>query len=248
MSESSDYRGIFNHRGGRYHEAMVRWPRVRRIEFRYMLDAARIEPGMTVCDAPAGGGYLRDYLPADIHYLALEPSAPFANACAGHGYTVLGEFSELPLATGSLDRMVCLAALHHVNDPTAFFAEAHRCLRAGGLLALADVVEGSDVARFLNVFVDAHNPAGHTGRFLSVGIQAQLQAAGFDVDAATQLTYPWVFPDRSAMAAFCALLFGLEASEPTVLAGIDRYLNPAATVQGVSLNWQLLFITAVRRP
>lgn len=247
MSESSTYQTIFNHRGGRYQDGMVRWPQARRREFLHMLDAARIAPGMTVCDVPAGGGYLRDYLPADIHYLALEPSRPFASACAGRGQTVLGEFSSLPLAAGSVDRMVCLAALHHIQDPSGFFAEAQRCLRADGVLALADVPEGSAVALFLNDFVDTHTPAGHAGRFLSQGTHGQLRDAGFVIDKATRLTFPWVFPDRAAMATFCAQIFGLEASGEVVLGGIDRYLSPAVANGSASLTWELMFLTAIRQ-
>lgn len=248
MPERDGYREIFNHRGGAYHRAMADWPRARRLEFQHMLTAARVRAGMTVCDVPAGGGYLRDYLPTDVLYLAVEPSLPFARLCGPPGQVVLSEIEQLPFVGDSVDRFICLAALHHVTDCAGFFSETQRCLRPGGLLALADVVENSPVARFLNDFVDTHNPAGHRGRFLSTDTERQLHRAGLRVETAQRIAYPWTFPDRPAMARFCALLFGLESSEQTTLAGIDQYLTPRLTSHGASLTWELRFLTAGKLP
>lgn len=67
------YEQIFLKRADAYQKAMELFPNARDHGFQLAVDAAGIKSGETVCDAPAGGGYLRAYLPGDIgRYLAVE--------------------------------------------------------------------------------------------------------------------------------------------------------------------------------
>ncbi|HSQ95930.1 MAG TPA: class I SAM-dependent methyltransferase [Croceibacterium sp.] len=47
-------------------------------------------------------------------------------------------FDSLPLPTGTADLAVYNASLHYASDLSATLAEARRCIRAGGVLAVAD--------------------------------------------------------------------------------------------------------------
>ncbi len=47
-----------------------------------------------------------------------------------------GRGERLPCATGTLDMVYCVNALHHIAEARAFVSEAWRVLRPGGLLAL----------------------------------------------------------------------------------------------------------------
>src|SRR5687768_13676912 len=40
----------------------------------------------------------------------------------------------LPFESNTFDRLFCINALHHVSNPSAFFAEASRVLRPGGAI------------------------------------------------------------------------------------------------------------------
>jgi ubiquinone/menaquinone biosynthesis C-methylase UbiE len=47
-----------------------------------------------------------------------------------------GQGGELPFATGSMDMLYCVNAVHHVPRPQQFIAEARRVLRPGGSLTV----------------------------------------------------------------------------------------------------------------
>ena len=55
---------------------------------------------------------------------------------------VSGDMTALPIATGSVDAVVVVDALHHVPDVPAVFREAHRVLRQGGQFLVAEPGEG----------------------------------------------------------------------------------------------------------
>lgn len=50
-----------------------------------------------------------------------------------------GDLSQLPLASAGVDAAMMVLALSYVADPAACVAEAARCLRPGGRLAIVDV-------------------------------------------------------------------------------------------------------------
>ena len=74
------YAAIFARRADSYCRAMNHHPHARDAEFGAVVDpldpAARI-----VIDMPAGGGWLRRYLRAGIHYIAIEPAELFFDLC-----------------------------------------------------------------------------------------------------------------------------------------------------------------------
>lgn len=51
-----------------------------------------------------------------------------------------GELEALPIADDELDAATLLLVLHHLPDPAAALAEAHRALKAGGRLVIADML------------------------------------------------------------------------------------------------------------
>jgi len=106
----------------------------------------------------------------------------------------------------------------------------------------------TDVAAFLNTFVDAWTPGGHDGIFLQPGeLSESLATAGFEPMSEELRQVPWEFPDEATMAMFCRTLFGLtKATVEQVHAGMKDYLRVEATATGVRFLWRLRYALARR--
>lgn len=241
------YQQHFDQRGSAYDKAMRAFPGARVEEFDQVVSALALRPGMVVADVPAGGGYLRDFLPASCHWLGHEPSASFGH----HGAAISGAEALLPLpwADGSVDVAISLAGVHHLQDKTPLYRELLRVVRPDGHLVLSDVCRDSPVARFLDGFIGDHNSTGHEGIYLDHQTAQQLQAAGWHVLSCRQNHFHWRFEDRAAMAAFCQQLFDLRAvNHARIVAAIEQELGVSERADGlVGMHWSLQTLVA-RKP
>lgn len=235
------YSGIFDARGSLYDAAMRRWPQARGREFGALLDLAQIKPGDAVCDFPAGGGYIADYLPAGAQLTLAEKSEAFhALIRPGVAKTVLARGNALPVAAGTFDKVVSLAGIHHEEDQPGFFRECARVLKTGGAFVLGDVIKDSPQARFLDTFIDAHNKDGHSGIYFDDTTADAVAASGLAVVSAGPVSYPWIFSSEEEMGAFCGGLFGVEGLAPAAaVAGIRDFLTVRHENDKVLLDWQL---------
>jgi SAM-dependent methyltransferase len=242
------YQEIFTARGGDYNRAMRLCPGARETERRLLIDLLDLRPGNVVCDVPAGGGYVAEGLEAlgrNAAVVCVEPAAPFARGIAARFPRVVSTLDRIALQPGSVDRVASLAGLHHLDSKAAFAAEAHRILRPGGRVAVADVSEGTDVARFLNGSVDRLSVTGHAGEFLGRGeLAALLTGAGFRDVAEREHRYSWVFPDLDVLVVFFRELFGLAgASDRDVRAAVTDDLDVDVTGDAVLVSWSLVYAT-----
>lgn len=235
------YAAIFARRADSYCRAMERHPRARDAEFGAVVDPLD-RATRTVIDLPAGGGWLRRYLRAGIHYVAVEPAELFFNLCPQdqHADRVRTPVEAVPLPDATADAIVSLAGLHHAPDLDAIFAEAHRLLRPGGQLVIADVAEGSGEDHFLNRYVHAHNPMGHEGVFLDGGVAGRLRRAGFVAIEEDQASTPWRLDSAEQAGAYCADLFGIEGQSPEqVAAALRDIVGAIESEDGFVLGWSL---------
>jgi len=84
-----------------------------------------------------------------------------------------GELEALPIADGELDAATLLLVLHHLPDPSAALSEAHRSLKAGGRLVIADMLPHDRE--------EYRQQMGHVWLgFSEDQMQRLLAAAGFD--------------------------------------------------------------------
>jgi len=95
----------------------------------YRLLAGALPPGREpVIELGAGAGFLRDYVP-DLITSDLFP-------CPGLDAVLDG--TALPFPAASLRAVVMTDVLHHVPQPRRFLAEAARCIRPEGVVALIE--------------------------------------------------------------------------------------------------------------
>ena len=228
------YSEIFAERGNHYHAAMLRFPRARDAEFDALFSARPLAAGERILDVPAGGGYLARRVPAGVEVVGLELTEGF-----GAGVPLYAR--QGPWPHGRFDRAVCLAALHHMDDPFGFLASLSSRLAPGGMLHVADVLQGSPLSGFLDGFVGRYNTTGHEGRYLDPSAP-QWQELG-RVLRRREDPCPWRFPDTGALVAFCAALFGLvDCPADALLDALSRDVGIVADGDGVALQWRLAYV------
>lgn len=243
--ENDGYREIFGARGGKYDDAMRRWPHVRDEEFGFALGLAKPVAGEILLDIPSGGGYLDVHVAEGVEVIGVEVSDEFIERGRDHGVTAYASGLEAAgLPSACADVLVSIAGLHHEDDHGALFTAWTRLLRPGGRMVAADVVTGSAEARFLDGFVGEWTSTGHAGHYFGDDLAEQADAAGLVDVQVIEGRYHWWAPDEATLAAFCASLFGLEGVT------LDLVLDALASGPGltteddrVGLRWGLRAVT-----
>jgi SAM-dependent methyltransferase len=239
------YRDIFQQRGHLYHQAMTLYPQARAEEFHHVLRMADTKDGDVVCDVPSGGGYMRSFVDRTVSLLHIETSKVFTDLCrdTGASNVLLATLEDIPAKTGSVDKVISLAALHHVDEKKRFFTEAYRILRQGGTLTIADVRAQSAVSEFLDGFVNEHNTMGHKGNYIHARTHEEIAGCGFMTMVPSLIPFHWEFDSPQAMGRFCQLLFGIDqADSAQVVEGIRKHVGYSVEGNACRMNWELLFI------
>jgi SAM-dependent methyltransferase len=223
------------------------YPHARDAEREALLDMVSLRPGMRVADIQAAGGYLSqgvfERLGGNVECLCVEP-VPELNRRLDPAFTRIADPIDriASIADGSVDVVLGLAGLHHSPSKAGTVRECFRILRPGGELALCDVILGSPVARWLNEYVDRHNPAGHRGDFISPGeVTGLLASAGFTDVAESVLAVPWVFPKEADMARFFKGLFGLVPQVDEIRTAVGDYLSCGTAADSFRVHWALIY-------
>jgi SAM-dependent methyltransferase len=250
MSTSSRYQDIFEKRGVAHDQAFRLYPQACEDECKAILELAAPQPGETLLDVPSAGGFLTTHLDVQgVQVLAVDPSPVLHALCRRLvPDSFLSPIDQLPFLDGQVDVAICLSGLHHEPGLSAVFSELRRVLRRGGRLAIAEVIEGSAVANFLNGFVDQHNSMGHQGVFWSAGFRAILDAAGWRVVHDEARHYHWRFDNRASMADCLALMFGIDLATPDQIAdAVEAQLGVEALPNGqLGVRWSLQHVLAFR--
>lgn len=241
---NKSYTEHFDQRGSAYERAMRRYPQARDEEFQQLISAAKLTAGMQIADVPAGGGYLKRYLPDNTTWLGHEPCASFTNHTTSNNASV--PLLPLPWPESSIDCVMSLAGVHHLKDKSSLFQEIKRVLKPNAQLVLSDVAENTQVARFLDQFVGAHNSTGHEGIYLNDNTEKEIASLGFQITKVAQVNLNWRLPSKRAAADFCTQLFDLkDVTSEEVIEALEDYLGFRIIQNNwIGVNWQLTTITA----
>ena len=137
------YEKIFDARGDSYNQATVMCPNARYTERQLLLDRLNLKAGLSLCDIPAGGGYVADGIDVKLRetmdIVCLEPSFNFAQGLHKRHRCIVSKFNSIPLSDNSFDRLSSLAGIHHLADKQLFFNDVARVLKPEGIFTIADV-------------------------------------------------------------------------------------------------------------
>jgi ubiquinone/menaquinone biosynthesis C-methylase UbiE len=104
-------------------------------------------PGARVVEVGCGTGrWLRLLRAKGIKATGMDASSGMLSRAQSPVVQAVAE--QLPYASGSIDRVFCVNALHHFSDKVAFVGEARRVLRPGGQLMIVGLDPHAGIDRW----------------------------------------------------------------------------------------------------
>jgi hypothetical protein len=228
-----DYNSIFRHRGQSYDLAMKNYPNARDKEFQSLFNRHPIKNKEAVLDIPSLGGYLKKYCPEDTTVLSLDFSESINNI------SVVSPYEKWNIL---VDRIVCLASIHHIQKLDTFLDNLSCHIKNNGLIHLADVSLNSNISIFLDEFVGKYTSTGeHKGLYYNWNtIKFPQNLLTLSI---SEIECPWVFESEDNMIKYCKLLFDLQnISDEDVLDGLKKYIGYKHINNEIHLNWHLTYI------
>lgn len=169
---------------------------------------AALKPGDTVLDLGSGGGFDCFLAAKRVGHrgkvIGVDMTPEMVSKARGNAHKVeasnvefrLGEIEHLPVADDSVDVILSNCVINLSPDKGAVFREAFRVLKAGGRLAISDVVALRDMPPELTRSVEAMTGC-ISGSAKVPALEAMLKEAGFqDIAIVTR-------PESSAVIAQC---------------------------------------------
>ena len=156
-----------------------------------LVDAVAPAREARVLDVATGPGYVALGFAAVCHEvvgldLTAAPLAIAEEMRREHGVTdlrfMVGDAANLPFESGSFDVVVCRLALHHVTNPERVVTEMARVCRAGGTVAVDDLIasEHAERAAYQNNVETLRDPS-HVRALALSELMRLYAAAGLEV-------------------------------------------------------------------
>jgi SAM-dependent methyltransferase len=208
-----------------------------------LLQAADLFRGADVLDLGCATGWLTlsladlgcHVIGADISpqaiALARQVQAGRATRPGGSARFVAYDGRRLPLEDGSLDRVVCFDAFHHVRDPAATLAELARVLRPGGRIAMVEPGPNHSRTPQSQAEMALYNVIENDVDMAQVAAAARVAGLG-EPELLVQLPAPLVVPLEQYLAW---------AASPALPEGDDRWV--LSHLLGALTNTQCFSLT-----
>lgn len=238
-----DYLASFTNRAHSYSNAIELYNNVLDEEIITAINNLQLKKDDVLLNVFAGGIPIDKYInnELNIKYLAFDMHKDFI-ADSIQKFT----FDKIPLESSSVNKIICLATLHHLNiyERNILYNEFYRVLIPGGMLVIADVICNSPQAKWLNEFVDKYNTNGHKGLFFTANDSKLIETNGFNVDIYIE-NYNWNFEDEKNLLHFSRLLFGLDLcnDDDILLNSIKKYLH---YIDG-KIPWKLIYFNCIKQ-
>jgi len=118
------------------YQHLFRWIDHRKVHV-IQRELADFEPGATIIDLGCGAGSILARTTRDLDFAIAADHDPLLLStarCTGSHPVQLNLDADLPLASDSIDVVLCTDVIEHIVEPAGILGEIHRILRPGGLL------------------------------------------------------------------------------------------------------------------
>jgi SAM-dependent methyltransferase len=141
-------------------------------------------------DIGCGGGYTTKIFESSWWMIGADTSRNALRLCKSRGLRYLCQADmtdfSLPFKTSSVDLVLALDVIEHVEDDIRALAECHRILKSGGLLIVT-------VPAFMALWSPWDESLGHKRRYTAGELARAFQQAGFSVNKSSYIFF-FVFP------------------------------------------------------
>lgn len=127
---------------------------------------------------------LREYGASDWQLVGIDFDESAAAACRSLGFEAYaGRIEDLPIAESSLDAVIMLQLIEHLEDPAAICRAVFRLLRPGGVFVVETPnLGGLDHRWFRGRWWGHYHFPRHWNLFSTASLRRMLEAAGFRID------------------------------------------------------------------
>jgi SAM-dependent methyltransferase len=145
------------------------------------------------------------------------------------------DIQACPLPPGSVDAVVMLNVLEHVEDDGAALRQVHRILRPGGIVVV-------EVPAGPQLFDDYDRALRHFRRYRAIELAAKLEQAGFGVLRRSHLGF-FLYPAfvlakrRSQRSRLAPENLGRHVEQQVSATASNRLMGAALTVEAVLGRW-----------
>lgn len=183
-----------------------------------------------VLDVGCGNGWVRDVMPDTVCYVGVDYPTTMALGYEGRP-DLLADATALPLSDSSVDTVLLLDVLEHLDNPARAVSETVRILRQGGTCLVQ-----------VPFFYPLHDEPHDYQRWTSHGLKKLFMQHGFQTEVSSESNAPCATAAALlSMAMAKGLLDAFQKKSVLTLAAapLISAMVPVVNVVGLLLSWML---------